>query len=714
MGLSSNNKKYREKNETKVDIPKRFIRIINSQLESICKIYINENKSGTGFLCRIRFPGELQFLHTLITSNKVINEEFFQKNNIIKISFDDDKISKSLEIVPERKFYCNETYDTSIIEIFPERDNLKHFLELDYKYDKNEKEGEQNIYLLHYLNGNEIMATYGNIIDIKEYEIEHTCTTEDIGSGGPIILFKTNKVIGVHKGIGRNKKENNYGTLLKNPINEFYEKVKNTKINEIIINLKIENEDINKDIYILNNQNYSNSDEIIPKVEELKEINKLNTIMSIDDNEVEYEKCKKFSKKGIYRIKISFKFNLKNSNCMFLGCTNIININFSSFDTKNIINMKGMFFGCNNLKNLDLLCFDTKNVTDMNAMFYGCNNLENLDLSSFDTKNVTDMGCMFSCCNYLININLSSFDTNNVTNMGNMFYGCNNLANINLSSFKTKNVTNIYGMFYLCNNLTNIDLSSFDTKKVSDMGCMFSCCNNLKNINLSSFDTKNVSNMGHMFYGCNNLTNINLSSFDTKNVSNMFGMFYGCNNLIKINLSSFDTKNVSDMGYMFSCCNKLTNINLLSFDTKNVTNMNAMFEGCNNLTNINLSKFDTKNVTDMNGMFKGCNKSTNIDLSSFDTKNVNDMGCMFYDCNNLTNINLSKFDTKNVINMDCMFYGCNLLTNIDLSNFKSEKNLVSYKNIFFNCSKLSKLKISQSFYQIIKKEIQENIQLITI
>ena len=116
----------------------------------------------------------------------------------------------------------------------------------------------------------------------------------------------------------------------------------------------------------------------------------------------------------------------------------------------------------------------------------------------------------------------------------------------------------------------------------------------------------------------------------------------------------------------------------------------------------------------MNGMFKGCNKLTNIDLSSFDTKNVTDMGCMFYDCNNLTNINLSSFDTNNVTDMSCMFYGCNNLANIDLSSFKSENTLVSFKNIFLNCFKLIKLKISQSFAQIIKLEIQENIQLIFI
>jgi V8-like Glu-specific endopeptidase len=271
MGASSN-KIYREEKEKKVKpIPNRITKIINSQLElSVCKIYINENESGTGFLCKIPFPDEFKYLPTLITNNHVINKEYFQKNKIIKISFNDDNYTKLLEIIPERKFYSNKAYDISIIEIFPKKDNLNHFLELDYYYDKNEKEEKQNIYVLQYLNGNESCVSYGNIINIKEFEIQHTCSTEDGSSGGPIILLESNKVIGVHKGSGRNKEDNNYGTLLNYPINEFNEKFeakneiknkgkdevkneikkeeRNEIKNEIIIKLKIEKEDINKDI----------------------------------------------------------------------------------------------------------------------------------------------------------------------------------------------------------------------------------------------------------------------------------------------------------------------------------------------------------------------------------------------------------------------------------------------------------------------------------
>ena len=56
--------------------------------------------------------------------------------------------------------------------------------------------------------------------------------------------------------------------------------------------------------------------------------------------------------------------------------------------------MNCMFNVCNELMNLNISSFDTKNVTDMSNMFNGCSSLVNLDLSSFDTKNVINMLCM--------------------------------------------------------------------------------------------------------------------------------------------------------------------------------------------------------------------------------------------------------------------------------------------------------------------------------
>ena len=61
-----------------------------------------------------------------------------------------------------------------------------------------------------------------------------------------------------------------------------------------------------------------------------------------------------------------------------------------------------MFYDCVNIINIDLSFFDYKNVTDMSYMFYACSSLQSLpDISKWDTKNVTDMSYMFDGCSSL-------------------------------------------------------------------------------------------------------------------------------------------------------------------------------------------------------------------------------------------------------------------------------------------------------------------------
>ena len=73
-------------------------------------------------------------------------------------------------------------------------------------------------------------------------------------------------------------------------------------------------------------------------------------------------------------------------------------------------------------------------------MFYGCSNLVDIDLSSFNTSKVTDMTWLFKGCKSLKSINVSNFDTSKVTKMGGMFAGCNLLTNLNLTNFDTRDV----------------------------------------------------------------------------------------------------------------------------------------------------------------------------------------------------------------------------------------------------------------------------------
>ena len=72
--------------------------------------------------------------------------------------------------------------------------------------------------------------------------------------------------------------------------------------------------------------------------------------------------------------------------------------------------MSYMFYNCSNLTNLDLSSFDIKNVTDMDCMFYKCSNCSNL----------TDLEVSFCSCS-------SSLYKKEVTYMESMFYNCSKL-----------------------------------------------------------------------------------------------------------------------------------------------------------------------------------------------------------------------------------------------------------------------------------------------
>ncbi len=91
-----------------------------------------------------------------------------------------------------------------------------------------------------------------------------------------------------------------------------------------------------------------------------------------------------------------------------------------------------MFSYCSNLRDLNLSSFKTDKVTSMRRMFYGCSNLTELDLSNFKTDNVADMSWMFATCNQLQTVYVSSkWTTKSATKTGsrsnNLFYNTENL-----------------------------------------------------------------------------------------------------------------------------------------------------------------------------------------------------------------------------------------------------------------------------------------------
>ena len=334
-------------------------------------------------------------------------------------------------------------------------------------------------------------------------------------------------------------------------------------LNYITAEINIEEEDINKDIRIINsyeeyirNNNLKMETENFNKYNNEKEI-KDNFKIEINNKSIDLNYFYKFQEKGKYNIKYIYKNNITKTDFMLYGCELITYIDLSNFNAKNINYMNGMFGECISLAKINLSNSNTHNVTDMSNMFYNCESLTEVDLSGFNTKNVINMSNMFYNCESLTEIDLSGFNTKNVINMSNMFYNCESLTHINLSNFNTQNVKNMNGKFYKCKSLKSINLSNFNTQNVIDMSYMFSWCESLKKIYLSNFNTHNVTNMKGMFYECKSLKNLNLSDFDTQNVIDMDYIFSGCKSLMNINLTNFNTQNVKNMSGIFDGCNSL-------------------------------------------------------------------------------------------------------------------------------------------------------------
>ena len=423
------------------------------------------------------------------------------------ISSIDLKDKKDFEIELEKLRKDIDNINSTINKIIERLNNIKENLEKYYEFEKDM---------------------------INNYEIQNYD-----------ILFNLDKIIkynDIIKDINNKNKGKNISKICEN-LMDFYQEINNG--NKIKLTLIIQENDINKNIYFLDNSNglvYVNDKDENHYHDFLKELNESNAELFINNKKYKYQKYFKPDKEGVYSIVIKLKNNITDCSCMFCNCYHLINIDLSSLNTRNVIDMKNMFYDCSNLTNIDLSSFNTENVTNMHCMFYQCRNLTSIDLSYFNTKNVIDMRSMF--------------------------FGCLNLSNIDLSSFQTQNLKSLKGIFNGCQNLKEIDLSSFNTENVTDMSFAFYTCFNLEYINLSSFNTENVTNMSFAFYYCQNLKNINLSS-------------------------SFTIKNVTNKSSMFDCCSKLENIDLSLFNDKNIIIMKKKNDA--NISLLNESKTSNSN-----------------------------------------------------------------------------------------------------------------------
>ena len=191
------------------------------QMENcICQIFKEKGEKGTGFFCNISYcDQEIPFL---ITNNHVLNKNDIENNKKIELIINNE--SREIKIDNMRKKYTNEELDVTLIEIRPEKDEIKNVMELDEEdINKNinilEKiYRKKSIYILHYPKG-KLSTSYGliNGLTVDGKKIEHCCNTDTGSSGSPILSLETYKIIGIHHS-GNNRK--NFGTFIKCVIEE--------------------------------------------------------------------------------------------------------------------------------------------------------------------------------------------------------------------------------------------------------------------------------------------------------------------------------------------------------------------------------------------------------------------------------------------------------------------------------------------------------------
>ena len=430
---------------------------------------------------------------------------------------------------------------------------------------------------------------------------------------------------------------------------------------------------------------------------------------------------------------------LESGQMMFAGFTNLEEIeNLDYLNTTEMTTMQEMFYGCEKLKKIDVYEFRFPNVKSTEGMFAGCTNLEKLNFYyDLTTPSLTTLYGMFADCEKLKELDVSWINTDNVTSFENLFRNCKSLKSLDLSNFNTENAVYMTQMFAGCESLEVVNLSSFKTKKVTTMQAMFKNCKSLISLDLTSFKFDNVVYVNNMFQNCASLVEILCKADLTKGkVSASWDMFAGCEKLTGDQATAFSssyTDNTyahpdggpSNKGYFSSTpmeiyglyntikdlCwltiyydrNKEANSGLtpsqwrfekakesaysVHFDSsmKNArpTSLQQWFTGFENLvTFTHLEYLNTYMVEDMSYMFSGCSSLETLDLRTFDFTHVLNTSGMFLNCSSLERIYCTQDLHKGKVSVsNSMFEGCTSLVGDEGTKVEDSRYSVYYAHV---------------------------------
>ena len=192
-----------------------YKKAMNSGIEkSVIKI-IREKKvdnelkfiSGSGFFCKIPSKN----LKVLFTNNHILDKTFLDNEKkliyIIDKGIEEEEREINLEL--ERYKYTNEDLDFTLIEII-EEDEIIDFLEID-KYINSKNYKDELIFSVQFPGGKRIHISNGKILDKEDDSFLYNLGTESGSSGSPILLIDNAKLIGMHQGKHKTKRDINLG-----------------------------------------------------------------------------------------------------------------------------------------------------------------------------------------------------------------------------------------------------------------------------------------------------------------------------------------------------------------------------------------------------------------------------------------------------------------------------------------------------------------------
>jgi len=249
----------------------------------------------------------------------------------------------------------------------------------------------EDIFCIQFPKGGKLTVKLGQNFEKNGMYFYYQLKTNYGSSGSPILLLDNKKLIGIHKGIYIMKgKKVNIGIPIQLIINN---------INFIKCIYNINNNNIYKEIKIINSNDFKEG--------------------IIDGELIEINKFKKFNKEGNISIYFLQKYSLYNIEKMFYGCKYLEKVDLSALNFDNATNMSYMFSECSSLKTITFPS-NIKNAYNFEGMFKNCSSLVEIDLSSFEKINIIDINKIFDGCSSLKKIKTNSYKNTLMANMINI------------------------------------------------------------------------------------------------------------------------------------------------------------------------------------------------------------------------------------------------------------------------------------------------------